>query len=72
MVRVRSIERKPDDSVVKLRPVVPRGLPAALRCSKRFVVEIDGMPGGYVCSGALKAQLGPHAVERAVTGASAG
>lgn len=68
VVRVRSIERKPDDSVIKLRPVVPGELSAALRRSKRFVVEIDGMPGGYVCSGALKERLGVHDVERAMAG----
>ena len=66
VVRVRSIERKPDDSVIKLRPVSPDGIPAALRRSRQFVVEVDGMPGSYVCSGALKARLGVHDVERAV------
>jgi len=66
VVRVRSIERKPDDSVIKLRPVSPGSIPAALRQSKRFVVEVDGMPGSYVCSGALKARLGVHDVERAM------
>jgi hypothetical protein len=68
VVRVRSIEREPDDSVIKLRPVVPRELPHGLRHSKRFVVEIDGMPGNYVCSGALKARLGIHDVERTIAG----
>jgi hypothetical protein len=42
VVRVRSIERKPDDSVIKLRPVSPGGIPLALRQSRRFVVEVDG------------------------------
>ena len=66
VVRVRSVGRRPDDSVIKLRPVMPDGIPAALRQSKQFVVEIDGMPGSYVCSGALKARLGVHDVERAM------
>jgi hypothetical protein len=42
------------DTVVKLRPVVPTELPAALRRSREFVVEVDAMPGSYVCSGSLK------------------
>jgi len=66
VVRVRSIARGPDDSVVKLRPVSPGGIPAALRHSRQFVVEVDAMPGSFVCSGALKARLGAHAVERAM------
>jgi hypothetical protein len=66
VVRVRSTDRAADDSVIKLRPVSPGSIPAALRRSKRFVVEIDEMPGGYVCSGALKARLGVHDVEQAM------
>ena len=68
VVRVRSAKRRPADSVIKLRPVNPDGIPAALRQSKRFVVEVDGMPGSYVFSGALKARLGVHDVERAMAG----
>ncbi|WP_223198854.1 hypothetical protein [Solihabitans fulvus] len=67
VARVRSIDRKPDDSVIKLRPVVPADLPPALRRARGFVVEVDGMPGGYVCSGALKKRLGVADVERVVT-----
>ena len=66
VVRVRSIARGPDDSVVKLRPVSPGAIPAALRLSRQFVVEVDAMPGSFVCSGALKARLGAHDVERAM------
>ena len=66
VVRVRSIARGPDNSVVKLRPVSPGAIPAALRHSRQFVVEVDAMPGSFVCSGALKARLGAHDVERAM------
>ena len=66
VARVRSIARGPDDSVVKLRPVSPGAIPAALRHSTQFIVEVDAMPGSFVCSGALKARLGAHAVERAM------
>jgi hypothetical protein len=54
VVRARRIQGKADDTVVKLRPVVPGELPVELRQSASFVVEVDAMPGGYVCSGSLK------------------
>jgi hypothetical protein len=54
VVRARRVQGKGDDSVVKLRPVVPGQLPAELRASPNFVVEVDVMPTGYVCSGSLK------------------
>jgi hypothetical protein len=68
VARVRSIAGEPDDSAVKLRPVDPGDLPPRLRRSKRFLMEIDGVPGDFVCSGALKARLGPHAVKRTMAG----
>jgi hypothetical protein len=55
VVRARRIQGKGDDSVVKLRPVVPESLDPDLRASPGFTVEVDAMPGGYVCSGTLKA-----------------
>jgi hypothetical protein len=67
VARVRSIRHRPDDSVVKLRPVAPAAVPSSLRRSKDFVVEIDGMPGSYVCSGALKSRLGSDDVESVMT-----
>ena len=42
------------DTVVKLRPVVPDQLSKELRRSASFGVEVDAMPGGYVCSGSMK------------------
>ena len=54
VVRGRRIQGKGDDSVVKLRPVVPSELPAELRASTGFRVEVDALPGGFVCSGTLK------------------
>jgi hypothetical protein len=58
VVRGRRVQRKQGDSVVKLRPVVPTELPQKLRESPGFVVEVDAMPGGYVCSGTLKRRVG--------------
>ena len=66
VVRARRIQRKGDDSVVKLRPVVPDELPADLRASRSFGVEVDAMPGGFVCSGSMKHALGPTAVRKVV------
>ena len=54
VVRARRTQRKGDDSVVKLRPVVPTDLPAELRAEKDLVVEVDAMPGGFVCSASYK------------------
>jgi hypothetical protein len=68
VVRARRVQRRGDDSVVKLRPVVPAELPAGLRGSRNLVVEVDAMPGGYVCSASLKATLGTGDVKQAAAG----
>jgi hypothetical protein len=68
VARARRIQGKGDDSVVKLRPVVPSELPGDLRRSASFRVEVDAMPGGFVCSGTLKGALGPNDVKSAVAG----
>ena len=56
VVRARRTQGKPDDSVVKLRPVDPAELPSELRESKNFGVEVDALPGGFVCSGSFKGE----------------
>jgi len=68
VVRARRIQGKGDDSVVKLRPVVPAELPAELRALTGFRVEVDALPGGFVCSGTLKRPLDSSEVKRVVTG----
>jgi hypothetical protein len=68
VARARRTQGDPDDSVIKLRPVVPDELPPDMRDSKRFVVEVDAMPGGYVCSGSFKGELGTGDVKQAVSG----
>ena len=45
-----------DDATVKLRPIDPDHLPAELRKSPSFGVEVDAIPGGFVCSGSMKAE----------------
>jgi hypothetical protein len=54
VVRARRVQGKGDDSVIKLRPVVPKDLSDDLRESPSFFVEVDAMPGGFVCSGSMK------------------
>jgi hypothetical protein len=68
VVRARRVQGRGDDTVVKLRPVVPDELPDRLRRAPEMVVEVDAMPGGWVCSGSLKGALGTTDVRRVVGG----
>jgi len=68
VVRARRVQGKPGDSVVKLRPVVPNELPKSLRKMPGFGVEVDAMPGGYVCSGRLKAPADNGLIRQATSG----
>jgi hypothetical protein len=68
VVRARRVQRKGDDSVVKLRPVVPTKLPEDVRHSPHMTVEVDAMPGGFVCSACLKRTLGTTDVRAAAHG----
>jgi hypothetical protein len=68
VVRARRVQGREHDTVVKLRPVVPEQLPKKLRDSPGMVVEVDAMPGGYVCSASLKRRLGKVDAKDAVTG----
>jgi hypothetical protein len=68
VVRARRSQGRPDDSVVKLRPVVPENLEAAQRESEDFVVEVDAMPGGFVCSASFKGELSKPRVKHAIAG----
>jgi hypothetical protein len=54
VVRARRVAQKGDDSVIKLRPVVPSDLPPEVRDSPLCMVEVDAMPGGHVCSASMK------------------
>jgi hypothetical protein len=54
VVRARRIRGGRADTVVKLRPVDPAGIDAELRRSASFKIEVDVMPGGYVCSASFK------------------
>jgi len=56
VVRARRIQAKGGDTVIKLRPVVPDNLPDKLRKSPSVGIEVDAMPGGFVCSASYKGQ----------------
>lgn len=53
-VRARRLQGRGDDSMIKLRPVVPDDLPPELRRSRDLVVEIDVLPQAFVCSASLQ------------------
>jgi len=68
VVRARRSQGRSDDSVVKLRPVVPGELPDEVRAAETFGVEVDAMPGGYVCSGSHKGKVKAGRVKEAMAG----
>jgi hypothetical protein len=57
VLRARRVQRRRGDMVVKLRPVDPADVPASLRTSKDFSIEVDAMPGGFVCSASMKSKV---------------
>jgi hypothetical protein len=54
VVRARRIQGGDADTVIKLRPVDPSTIDPDLRRSAAFKIEVDAMPGGYVCSASFK------------------
>jgi hypothetical protein len=57
VARARRVQDEGDDSVVELRPVLPAEMPDEFRRSPNMMIEVDAMPGGFVCSGSLKRDL---------------
>lgn len=68
VVRARRRQGEDGDTVVKLRPVVPKELPKDLRVLKIFNVEVDAMPGGFVCSASFKGVADNAEILEAVAG----
>ena len=68
VVRARRVQGRGDDTVVKLRPIVPDQLPPSVRKAKGMVVEVDAMPGGYVCSASFKGALATPQVKQVAAG----
>jgi len=54
IVRARRIQGGLGDTVVKLRPVDPDTLDPDLRRSGSFKIEVDTLPGGFVCTASCK------------------
>jgi hypothetical protein len=54
VVRARRIQGGDADTVIKLRHVDPSAIDPDLRRSAAFKIEVDAMPGGYVCSASFK------------------
>jgi hypothetical protein len=68
VARARRIQGRDHDSVVKLRPVVPSELSPDDRRSPNLSVEVDVIPGAYVCSASVKRTLAPDVVSASVRG----
>jgi hypothetical protein len=71
VVRARRIQNATADTTVKLRPVVPDELPNEVRDDAAFGVEVDAMPGGFVCSGSMKGGTTNDAVRTTTKGGTA-
>ena len=71
VVRARRIQGGRADTVVKLRPVEPSTIDRELRRSAAFKVEVDVMPGGYVCSASFKGVCTGQEVQEVADGSLA-
>jgi hypothetical protein len=69
VLRARRVQGRGGDTVVKLRPVVPDELPEDLRHSGSVGVEVDMMPGGFVCSASMKGKATNDEILEAAQGA---
>jgi hypothetical protein len=68
VVRARRIQGGRADTVIKLRPVDPSAVDRDLRRSDSFKIELDAMPGGFVCSASLKGRCTGQEVLDVTTG----
>ena len=68
VVRARRIQGRVGDSVIKLRPLVPDQVSKDVRRLSGFGVEVDAIPGGFVCSGRLKCEADSDAIGKVLLG----
>lgn len=68
IVRARRIQGGTADTVVKLRPVDPATVDSDLKRSESFKVELDIMPGGFVCSASYKGEASGEEVLQVTNG----
>ena len=68
VVRARRIQGRTGDSVIKLRPLDPEQVSKDVRRLSGFGVEVDAIPGGFVCSGRLKCEADSDAIRKVLVG----
>jgi hypothetical protein len=68
VVRARRIQGRSGDSVIKLRPLDPEQVDKDVRRLSGFGVEVDAIPGGFVCSGRLKCEADSDAIRKVLIG----
>ncbi len=68
VVRARRIAGGRGDTVVKLRPVEPDKIPADLKNDPSFNIEVDALPGGFVCSASFKGRSTGDAISDVISG----
>jgi len=68
VVRARRIQGRVGDSVIKLRPLDPDLVNKDVRRLSGFGVEVDAIPGGFVCSGRLKCEADSDATRQVLIG----
>jgi hypothetical protein len=68
VVRARRIQGRTGDSVIKLRPIDPEEVSKDVRKLSGFGVEVDAIPGGFVCSGRLKCDADSDATRQVALG----
>lgn len=68
-VRARRTQGGSADSVIKVRPVDPANVDKRLRVREEFKIEVDAMPGGFVCSASFKGVCDSQAVLDVSSGA---
>jgi len=68
VVRARRIQGGAGDTVIKLRPIEPDQLSPEMRRSPSLGVEVDAMPGGFVCSASMKGASTADAVRKVILG----
>jgi pyruvate/2-oxoglutarate dehydrogenase complex dihydrolipoamide acyltransferase (E2) component len=68
VVRARRRAGGAGDTVVKLRPVEPDDIPQDLKNDASFNIEVDALPGGFVCSASYKGRSTGQLIRDAVSG----
>ncbi len=68
VLRGRRMQRGAGDTVVKLRPLPQDLLFGKEERPKGLTVEVDAMPGGFICSGSMKGTTTSSAVRKVARG----